>query len=632
MAGRGGGGWTWGRMEPRDRERGAGMGATEHVLHLILIKPTHYDDSGYPIQWLRSAIPSNTLACLNGLAEDCRRRKVLGPDIDIVIRTYDETNRRVPLGRMVGSLKCSRDPALVALVGVQSNQFPRALDLGRRFRQEGLQVCIGGFHISGCIAMLPELPNDLKEAQRLGISLFAGEAEDGRLDTVLQDAFAGRLKPLYNFMSDLPDMRNQPVPILPEQHVRRTAGTMSSFDLGRGCPYQCSFCTIINVQGRKSRFRSADDLEAVIRDNLAQNIRRFFITDDNFARNRNWEAFFDRLIELRETECFDIKFTIQVDTLCHQIPNFIDKAARAGVARVFIGLENINPDSLLGAKKRQNRITDYRAMLQAWKKRGIITYAGYILGFPNDRRETIKRDIEIIKRELPVDILEFFFLTPLPGSEDHKVLYKKGAWMDPDVNKYDLNHRVTHHPVMSDAEWEESDWSAWEWFYSPEHMETIMRRAAACGLSVGKVMFMMLWFFFSIRYDRVHPLESGYFRLKFRRDRRPSMPRESPLVFYPRYIWETARSHFWMAYWILRMNQVRWRIKGHQARKQYTDLALAGHDGEFDALSLFTETRGGLGAVAKKRQEAAARTAVRTSAAATTKPAVAALPRHRSAI
>ncbi|MGE0851795.1 MAG: radical SAM protein [Hyphomicrobiaceae bacterium] len=587
------------------------MPDSPHALHLILIKPTHYDDDGYPIQWLRSAIPSNTLACLNGLAEDCSRRRVLGDDVDIRIETYDETNRRVYPDRIIRALKRAGGKSLIALVGVQSNQFPRALDLGRRFREAGVQVAIGGFHVSGCISMLKEMPDNMKEAQRIGISLFAGEAEEGRLDTVLKDAYAGTLKPLYNFMANLPDMSSQPMPILPAQHVRRTAGTMTSVDLGRGCPYQCSFCTIINVQGRKSRFRSADDLEAVIRANVAQDINRFFITDDNFARNRNWEAFFDRLIMLREDQGFDVKFTIQVDTLCHEIPNFIDKAARAGVARVFIGLENINPDSLLGAKKRQNRITDYRTMLQAWKKRGVITYAGYILGFPNDRKETIKRDIEIIKRELPVDILEFFFLTPLPGSEDHKVLHGKGTWMDPDVNKYDLNHRVTHHPVMSDQEWEDAYWSAWEWFYSPEHMETIMRRAAACGLSVGKVMFMMLWFFFSIRYDRVHPLESGYFRLKFRRDRRPTLPRENPLIFYPRYLWETTRSHFWMGYWILRMNNVRRRIKKDAKRRQYTDLSLSTQDGEYDALSLFTETRGGEGAVAKRRKEVAARIAVR---------------------
>ena len=114
--------------------------------------------------------------------------------------------------------------------------------------------------------------------------------------------------------------------------------------------------------------------------------------------------------------------------------------------RVFIGLENINPDNLIAAKKRQNKITEYREMLQKWRDHGAITYAGYILGFPADTKESILRDIEIIKRELPLDILEFFFLTPLPGSEDHKVLWQKGVWMDDDLNKYDLNHRVAHHP------------------------------------------------------------------------------------------------------------------------------------------------------------------------------------------
>ena len=216
-------------------------------------------------------------------------------------------------------------------------------------------------------------------------------------------------------------------------------------DLGRGCPYQCSFCTIINVQGRKSRFRSPDDVERIIRENYAQGIKRFFITDDNFARNRDWEALFDRMIELRVGENKNLGFTIQVDTLCHKIPNFIEKAMQAGVRRVFIGLENINPDNLIAAKKRQNKITDYRVMLQKWRDHGAITCAGYIIGFPGDTKASVARDIEIIKRELPLDILELFFLTPLPGSEDHKVQWQKGVWMDPDMNKYDLNHRVAHH-------------------------------------------------------------------------------------------------------------------------------------------------------------------------------------------
>ena len=77
---------------------------------------------------------------------------------------------------------------------------------------------------------------------------------------------------------------------------------------------------------------------------------------------------------------------IQVDTLCHKIENFVEKAKRAGVTRVFIGLENINPDNLTAAKKHQNKITEYRKMLLAWKAQGIITLAGYILAFPRIRR------------------------------------------------------------------------------------------------------------------------------------------------------------------------------------------------------------------------------------------------------
>jgi radical SAM superfamily enzyme YgiQ (UPF0313 family) len=76
----------------------------------------------------------------------------------------------------------------------------------------------------------------------------------------------------------------------------QTKSVNTSLDAGRGCPYQCSFCTIIKVQGRKSRYRSADDCEQIVRTNVAQGIHRFFITDDNFARNKNWEAILDRMI------------------------------------------------------------------------------------------------------------------------------------------------------------------------------------------------------------------------------------------------------------------------------------------------------------------------------------------------
>ena len=120
---------------------------------LLLIKPSHYDDDGYVIQWFRSAIPSNTLAVLNGLALDCKERRVLGDDVDIVISAYDECNTHIQPKRIARQLGGER--GLVALVGVQSNQFPRAMDIARPLRAAGVQVCIGGFHVSGCLAMLP---------------------------------------------------------------------------------------------------------------------------------------------------------------------------------------------------------------------------------------------------------------------------------------------------------------------------------------------------------------------------------------------------------------------------------------------------------------------------------------------
>jgi hypothetical protein len=578
---------------------------TGDIFHFVMIKPTHYDDDGYPIQWVRSAIPSNTLACLNGLSEDLRQRHALGPGVDLRLHTYDETNRRVRPSEIIRLIRKQGGRALIGLVGVQSNQFPRAVDLAKPFLDAGLQVAIGGFHVSGCLAMLPEMPRELRAAQARGISLFAGEAENGRLDEVLRDAYAGTLKPIYNHLDDMPSLEGEPPPILPRKHVLRTSGSLSSIDLGRGCPYQCSFCTIINVQGRKSRNRTADDVERTIRDNYAQGIKRFFITDDNFARNKNWEALFDRIIEIREKEGWNLGFTIQVDTLCHKIPNFIEKAQKAGVRRVFIGLENINPDNLIAAKKRQNKITEYREMLQKWRDHGAITYAGYILGFPADTKESILHDIEIIKRELPLDLLEFFFLTPLPGSEDHKVLLQKGVWMDDDLNKYDLDHRVAHHSKMSDEEWEEAYRAAWDAFYTPEHVRTVLRRSAASEIGRPKTtLSTILWFRLMTLYEDVHPLEGGGFRLKFRRDRRGGMKLESPFVFYPRYVGETLVKvwRYWRYY--RKCKAILEDVLSAPDRYSYTDLAIEKPNAhEFEDLELYRETRGGGDAVRRKQRD-----------------------------
>jgi hypothetical protein len=464
-----------------------------------------------------------------GIVQDAIARGVLG-DLECDVHTLDEIHSKVDPKRIARDIKRSGGRAFIGLVGVQSNQFPRTMEMAKEFRAADLPVCIGGFHVSGCMSMLKELPPELVEAQAMGISFFGGEAEDCRIDEVLQDALNGELKPIYDWLKDTPNIEGAPIPFLPREQVDNNTNGFSSFDLGRGCPFECSFCTIINVQGRKSRFRSADDLEQIIRVNAAEGISRFVLTDDNFARNKNWEVFADRLIALRE-EGLAIKLVIQVDTLAHRIPRFIEKCVQMGVNEIFVGLENINADNLEAAKKRQNRVEEYREMFLLWKQHAVYIICGYIIGFPNDSYESIQSDIATLKRELPIDSIYLNYLTPLPGSEDHKIAYEAGQWMDPDLNKYDLNHRVTHHAKMSDEEWERAYDDAHRSFYSWDHMETVIRRMAALGSNQKKMTVNRLTAYReAVRIAGVAKFESGYMRIYRRKHRRPGFKIENPLI------------------------------------------------------------------------------------------------------
>ena len=315
------------------------------------------------------------------------------------------------------------------------------------------------------------------------------------------------------------------------------------------------------------------------------------------------------MIRLRLGEGLKIGFTIQVDTLCHRIPNFIEKAAQAGVRRVFIGLENINPDNLIASKKHQNKITEYRMMLQKWREHGAITCAGYIIGFPGDTKESILRDVDIIKREMPLDVLELFYLTPLPGSEDHKVLWQNGAWMDDDLNKYDLYHRVAHHPKMADTDWDDAYRAAWESFYSFDHMRTILRRAAANPNGRPQTtLTTLLWFKLMTMFEAVHPLEGGAFRRKSRRERRYGLAPENPVVFYPRCLLEIVVKAW--GYWSVyrRSRAMLKAVLAAPERWTYTDLSITPpQTDEFDNLDLYHATSGGEAALARMRRDDALR-------------------------
>jgi hypothetical protein len=228
----------------------------------------------------------------------------------------------------------------------------------------------------------------------------------------------------------------------------------------------------------------------------------------------------------------------------------------------------------MGAKKRQNKIWEYRDMLQAWRRAKVMTWAGYILGFPTDTPESIARDIETIKRELPIDILEFFFLTPLPGSEDHKVLTLKRARMEEDMNNYDLEHVCADHAIMSAETWRGVYRDAWLRYYSDAHVETVLRRAVASGISPRKIVDAMTVFSGSSRIEAVHPLQFGYVRRKIRTQRRHGLKVVNPLVFYP---WRAFDFLTVAAKWLalaLRYRAILRRVLADKEGAAYVDDAL----------------------------------------------------------
>jgi len=508
------------------------------TIHLYLIKPSQYDDDGYVVRHWRGVLPSNTLACLAGLTEDAIKYNDLSELYNIKVHLLDEIVDKIPVKKICRSQRWGLAKTVVCLVGVQTNQFPRACDLAREFRQAGLTVMIGGFHVSGYLALLPDVPADIQALMDAGVSVVKGEVEEtwGQL---LLDAIQGHLKPMYDFLNAKPDLYTKPIPAIRKKYLRKfVASNFGTLDCGRGCPFECTFCTIINVQGRKMRFRSAEHIAEAIRRNYEENgITFYFFTDDNFARNKNWEAIFDVLIQLRNVEKIPVEFMMQVDVLSWKIKNFVSKARQAGCINVFIGMESVDPGNLAAAGKKQNQVNEYRYLIEAYRNCDISTHVGYILGFPFDTVDSIRRDLKFLMNEVQPDHASFFILMPLPGSMDHIHMKQRGEWMHPDFNLYDSQHEVTHHPYLKDGSWRATYLEAWKTFYSLPNMKAILQRGSRANYWNNFLRF--LWYKNSIQTEQRHPMMCGYFRLKGRKTRRPGLPIVPRWEYYTNRVKET---------------------------------------------------------------------------------------------
>jgi len=555
--------------------RGVAPPAGVRVLKVVLVKPSKYDDEGYVVRYVRGVLPSNTLATLAALTEEAARRGDLGP-VRIETVLLDDGVEKIDVEALVPGFLQPQVRTVVALCGVQTNQFPRAADLARRFRETGVPVMLGGFHVSGAIAMSRDMPEECRSLLDAGVTLVKGEVEEC-WDDLLRDALHGALRGFYDIEAR-PDLARASVPFIDPGLLKRYAYPfMGTIDAGRGCPYRCSFCTIINVQGHSMRHRCPEAILDRIRRNVDFGIDYYFFTDDNFARNPAWEAILDGMVDLRRNDQLVFQFMMQVDVLAYRIPGFVAKAAEAGCTQVFIGMETLNPANLAAAGKRQNKVEDYRAMIDAWHEAGVACHVGYIIGFPHDTPDSVRADVRRLRDEILVDQASFFILTPIPGSQDHSEQVRSGGWMDPDLNRYDSFQPVTRHPLMTHAEWLGTYRDAWRDFYSVEGMKGILSRANVH--TYWGLFKNFLWYRYATLVEDTHPMICGFFRLRSRTDRRPGWVVEPRRKHLARRIRETvawARGT-WDIYfemqevWLATRGRARLQVSLDGWKKRYED-------------------------------------------------------------
>jgi len=190
--------------------------------------------------------------------------------------------------------------------------------------------------------------------------------------------------------------------------------------------------------------------------------------------------------------------------------------------------------------------------------------------------------------------------------------------MHEDMNLYDGEHAVSIHPNMSKEQWEEVYRTAWQTFYTPEHIATLLRRGASTNCSMSRLVGFIYLFSSSVPLENIHPLQGGLLRRKYRLDRRPSMPIEPVWTFWPKFAWNFA-SKFGRALRLLTwLHITNTRIKASPDRYKYTDAAMApvlGDEEESETLELLTHSDAARDAVDHARKVAQLTAAVRTAKA-----------------
>lgn len=403
---------------------------------------------------------------------------------DIKIDIIDEDYKEIPTGGT---------PDLAG-ISVFTATAPRAYEIAQGYRERNIPVVMGGPHVS----LMQE------EALKYADSVVVGEAE-GAWETLVEDFRRGgrnALKQIY-IAEEKPDFKRIPFPNF--DLLKQTGNYVFTnlFHVTRGCPHNCSFCSVTQLLGKKMRFRPVHEVIEQIklkeRKKLAD---RFFIfLDDNIMANRKYaKELFKELIPL------NIMWISQASINSAYDDELIDLAGKSGCKGLFVGLESICENSLTEIGKSQNRISFYEEAIRKLHAHGIFVEGAFIFGFDSDRKDVFERTVKFAEK-VNLDGVQYTVLTPLPGTEFYNKLEKEDRFLSKDWSQYDTTHTVFDPVHMSPGELQEGLHWAYKKTYSFRGIFKRTRRALMDGRI--KYFFPLLAFNFGLRNNFKHMFDSA---------------------------------------------------------------------------------------------------------------------------
>jgi radical SAM superfamily enzyme YgiQ (UPF0313 family) len=350
------------------------------------------------------------------------------------------------------------------IVGLSSitSTAPRAFQLAKRFRSMGIPVVMGGPHST----FLPE------ESLKYADYVVRGEGEETIVELIehLESGISlDDIKGLSYRKGDafihnparplIQDLDSAPIPDFDVVHnwQKRTTIPIAT---SRGCPFGCKFCSVIQMFGRKYRFKSIERVIEEIKEVASRKAHIFFV-DDNFAANKErTKALLKRLI----AENIRIEWSAQVRTDVARDAELVDLMAQTGCFTAFIGFESINPRTL-SLYNKQQKLDDIIECIKILKKASINMHGMFVFGGDTDDIETIRNTQKFAKR-LDINSVQFLMLTPLPGTPVFDDLKQQGRLIHTDWAKYDAHHAVFEPRLMTPFELHTETLKAMAGFYS----------------------------------------------------------------------------------------------------------------------------------------------------------------------